>query len=347
MQRDLAEERDLQLVGEALPAPGAEDRHRLPRLRRLEVRHVLDDAEHRDADAAEHHRAAQRVADGDLLRRGHDDRAGDARRLHQRELRVAGARGHVDEEDIELPPRDVAEELRDDLHHDRPAPDRRLVALDEETERDELHAVRLEGLDLLVLHRWGGIHAHHPRDVRPVDVGVHQADAIPGLREGDGEVRGDGRLADASLPRRHGDDATEARVRDGGRRRGRFRRARGLSHHGERPPAGGFRGGRGRSGIGWRGLGGILHVDAHVRDAFDGLQRLPDLTREDGIVLRTEEEGDADFPVARGGDVADLLRLVEGSAGAGIGERGERLGEARLECLGHQYDGKVLAQEFW
>ena len=41
------------------------------------------------------------------------------RRLHERELRVAGARRHVDEEVVELTPRDVAQELRDDLHDDR------------------------------------------------------------------------------------------------------------------------------------------------------------------------------------------------------------------------------------
>ena len=60
--------RRLELVGEALPAAGAEDRERLPGVGRLEVAHVLDDAEHRDVDAPEHLRAAQRVAGGDLLR---------------------------------------------------------------------------------------------------------------------------------------------------------------------------------------------------------------------------------------------------------------------------------------
>ena len=75
------------------------------------------------------------------------------RRLHERELRVAGSRRHVDDEVVELAPRDVAQELRDDLHHDRPAPDRRLVALDQEAEADDLDAVRLERNDLFVDHR--------------------------------------------------------------------------------------------------------------------------------------------------------------------------------------------------
>jgi hypothetical protein len=113
-----------------------------------------------------------------------------------------------------------------------------------------------------------------------------------------------------------------------------------------RPPAG-FGGGRRFSRRRRRRLCRVLHIDPDVGDALHRLERLADLPREHGVVLRAEEEGDADLAIAGGGDVTDLLRLVEGGAGAGIGERGERLGEACLERIGHQYDGKVLAQEFW
>ena len=63
IERDLAEQRQLQLVGQALAAARAEERRRLAAVRALEPAHVLDDAEHRHADALEHLRAAQRVAD--------------------------------------------------------------------------------------------------------------------------------------------------------------------------------------------------------------------------------------------------------------------------------------------
>ena len=61
-ERDLAEQRKLELVGEPLAAARAEDRRRLAAVRALEPAHVLDDAEHRHAHALEHLRAAQRVA---------------------------------------------------------------------------------------------------------------------------------------------------------------------------------------------------------------------------------------------------------------------------------------------
>ena len=51
--------------------------------------------------------------------------------------------------------------------------------------------------------------AQKNRHVRPVDVGIEDAGARAQLREGEREVHGAGRLADAPLPRPHRDDVLD------------------------------------------------------------------------------------------------------------------------------------------
>src|ERR1051326_6257710 len=101
---------------EPVAAAFAEEGHWLPAVDAFEPAHVLDDPEDRDLDPLEHADAAQSVADRDFLWGRDDDRAGERSGLDQRQLRVAGARRHVDDEIIELTPGDVPEKLPDDLH---------------------------------------------------------------------------------------------------------------------------------------------------------------------------------------------------------------------------------------
>ena len=51
--------------------------------------------------------------------------------------------------------------------------------------------------------------AHHDRHAGAVNVGVQQADARTGLRQGEGEVGGHGRFADAALAAGDGDERCE------------------------------------------------------------------------------------------------------------------------------------------
>ncbi len=106
-------------VAEDLAAPAA--------MRAQEIAHVLDDAEHRHVDLLEHVQPLARVDEGDVLRRRDDDRARERHLLRHRQLRVAGARRHVDDHDVELAPVDVAQHLLQCAHHHRPAPDHRRV----------------------------------------------------------------------------------------------------------------------------------------------------------------------------------------------------------------------------
>ena len=54
------------------------------------------------------------------------------------------------------------------------------------------------------------LHAEHDRHVRAVDVAVDHRDAPAGLAQGDGEIDGHGRLADAALAGADGDDVLHA-----------------------------------------------------------------------------------------------------------------------------------------
>ena len=184
-------------------------------MRTLEPAHVLDDSDHGNVDALKHLRAAQCVADGNFLRRRHDDRTLHVRRLDERELRVTCTGRQVDDEEVQLTPRDVAQKLIDDFHHDRTAPNRRLIALDQKAEADELHAMRLERNDLLVHDRRRRVDAHHPRHVRAVHVRIHQPDAPTRLRNRDGKIGRKRGFADSALPARNRDNVTELRIRDG------------------------------------------------------------------------------------------------------------------------------------
>ena len=56
------------------------------------------------------------------------------------------------------------------------------------------------------LHRRHLVHAHHDRDIRPVDIRVQQADLGAGLGQGQGQIDADGALADAPFATGHSDD---------------------------------------------------------------------------------------------------------------------------------------------
>src|SRR5690554_8066175 len=85
--------------------------------------HVLDYAQHRDVDFAEHFDAFFAVQQGDVLGGSDDDGADDRDFLGQGELDVAGAGGHVDDEVVEFVPEGLLEQLHDDAADHGAAPD--------------------------------------------------------------------------------------------------------------------------------------------------------------------------------------------------------------------------------
>src|SRR5439155_17889599 len=86
----LTEQRELQCRGETLATSRTEQCRWLAAMRALEPTHVLDDAQYRHVHALEHLCTAERVTDGHFLWSRYYDRAIHIRRLHQRQLCVAG-----------------------------------------------------------------------------------------------------------------------------------------------------------------------------------------------------------------------------------------------------------------
>lgn len=123
---------------------------------------------------------------------------------------VAGARREVEQEDVEVTPEDVGEELLEGPVEHRSAPHDRLVAGHEHADRDDLHVVRDGRQDHLVDLGRLVLDAQHAGDREAVDVGVDDAHLEALLGEGGREVGGDRGFADAALARRDGIHAGEA-----------------------------------------------------------------------------------------------------------------------------------------
>jgi hypothetical protein len=90
------------ISGEAPPWPKMS--WRPPQSGQRKVAHVLDDAEHRHLDLAEHVQPLAGIDQREILRRRHDHRAGKRHLLRHGQLRVAGARRHVDDQHVEFAP---------------------------------------------------------------------------------------------------------------------------------------------------------------------------------------------------------------------------------------------------
>ena len=156
-------------------------------------------------------------------------------------MHVAGTRRQIHHEIVQLAPVHAEQALLERLVRHRAAPDQRLISGAHVAHRHELHAVGQAGIDPLVLARLGRLaRAHQNGNAGAVDVGVEESHPRPALRERDGEIGRDGRLADAALSASDGDDVPDA-LEDA-----RVRR-RGPAH-----------------------LGG--HVDPHFRDTGDSCQ---------------------------------------------------------------------------
>ena len=175
-------------------------------------RHVLDNSEHRNIHLPEHVEALARVQKRNVLRRGDDDGAGQRHLLSHRQLRVAGARRHVDDQDVQFAPGDVAQHLLKRRLNHGAAPDHRRILGHQKAHGHHLHAVVLERRQGLAVGRVGTAgDSHHARLARAVDIGVQQPDLEALGGEGEGQVGRGRRFADAALAAGHCDDVLHTR----------------------------------------------------------------------------------------------------------------------------------------
>src|SRR5579875_2337059 len=198
-QRDLTQERHAVTCRRPLSAAVAEDVGALPAAWADEVAHVLDDAQDGRLHFLEHRQALDRVGQGDILRRGDDDRAGERNALHQRQLDVTGSGRQVDDEVVELAPLDLVQESSDQLGDERAAPDKRAAGVEQEDDRHQLDAVGFERHDAVLVELRLVRVAHHHWNAGAVDVGIEQTDSGAVLCQRDGDIDGHRRLADAAL----------------------------------------------------------------------------------------------------------------------------------------------------
>ena len=160
----------------------------------------------------EHRDAAPGVDQRQVLRRRDDHRPRQGHVLGHRKLGVAGAWRHVDDQDVEFAPVDLAQKLGQGRHHHRPAPDHRRAFFDEEADRHHLDAIGLERGELVPVGcevGFGG-DPEQSRHRGPEQVRVEHADLEAELREADREIAGDCRLADAAFAGRDSDDVLDA-----------------------------------------------------------------------------------------------------------------------------------------
>ena len=161
---------------------------------------------------AKHLDRARRVEQRNVLRRRHDHTAVERNLLRERQLRVSGAGRQVDDEKILRTPQRVLEKLAHGAHHHRPAPDYRGLLAQKESDRDQLHAIFFDRIEILTARRLRPLvtDVEHHRHRRTVDIGVEQADAEPQSRQRHRNICRDRRFADPALAAANRDDVLGA-----------------------------------------------------------------------------------------------------------------------------------------
>ena len=207
VQRDGTDQRHPKAPGQPLAAARAEEGVGGAVLAG-EVAHVLDHAGHPQVAAPGH----VRRSGGDLLgrhrRRGHDQEFGARQQPGQAHLDVAGARGQVDQQVVEVAPVGVLEELlHGPVEHEAPPHDRLLLVGEEPHGQDPQRARADPALERDHLPGPGldvTLHAQETGHGETPDVGIEHADHVTACGQRDGQVHRDRGLADAALARGDG-----------------------------------------------------------------------------------------------------------------------------------------------
>src|SRR6185369_8829568 len=240
-QRDAAEHRDSETIGDPRGAAVAEQMGFFTAARAHVKAHVFDDTEHRNLRLLKHLYAPLHIRERNVLRRRHDDPGVERDLLRKRHLNVAGAGRQIEHEHVELAPGHVAKKLRERLGQHRASPDQRCAVGNEKAHRDQPDAVP-DGRDESAVGIAGAdafrtaiacsapANAEHRRNARSIDVGVEKTDGQPAGCQSDGQIGRDGRFADPALSagnRDHTSDTWDLRG-PAAHRLGRFAGLRGL-----------------------------------------------------------------------------------------------------------------------
>ena len=180
--------------------------------------HVLDKAQDGNIDfvAGEHGYGFACVGECYLLRGRDDDSAGNSKGLHQCQVYVRCAGGHVDDKVVKVAPVGLFDQLFQGVRGQGAAPQDGRVTVDEKAYREQAHAEGF-GRDNQIAAVGGFVHIYlgvfqseHLGDRWSENIGVKESDTVSFACERYGEVSGDRRLADAAFARGHGDDVAYA-----------------------------------------------------------------------------------------------------------------------------------------
>ena len=211
-QGQLAQQRHAEAFGQRLAAVLAENGLVVAAAAANVHRHVFQHAENGDVDFAEHVHGFARVDQGDVLRGGNHDGAGNGDFLRQGELDIAGAGRQVDEQVVHIVPFALKQQLLQGLAHHGAAPHHGLVGVDQKADRHYLDAFgRAHGDEMFVfLLRFALGHAEHGGLAGAVEVGIENAHARAHVVQRYGEVGGGGGFAHAAFAGGDGDDVFHA-----------------------------------------------------------------------------------------------------------------------------------------
>ena len=184
---------------------------------RREPRHVLHNAQHRHIHmlTQEHAHAFASIGKRHLLWCGHDHGACDGKRLNQRQVYVARAGRHVDDEIVELAPVGIHDELLQGIARHSTAPQHSLVFVDHKTYREHFHAkflgrhnevaaIHFTHIELLIFQ------TQHFRHRGTENIGIEQTNAVTLHGKRHSKVNGHRRLAYPTLARRYANDVFHA-----------------------------------------------------------------------------------------------------------------------------------------
>nr|ACM91076.1 ATPase [uncultured bacterium 34R1] len=220
-QRNLAQQTHIEFLGQVLAAVFPKDVVLLVGVcGRREPRHILHNAQHRHIHmlTQEHAHALAGIGQRHLLWCGHHYGTRDGKRLHQREVNVARARRHINDEVVEFAPVGIVDKLFQGIARHCAAPQHGFILIDHKAYREHLHAIFLSRhnqvaavhfthIELLVFQ------TQHLGHRGAENVGVEQTHAVALHGKRHGQVHRHGRLPYSAFARRNAYDVLHARQR--------------------------------------------------------------------------------------------------------------------------------------
>jgi hypothetical protein len=126
-------------------------------------------------------------------------------------LRIAGAGRQIHEQIIEFAPFHRHEKLLNCFLNHRPAPDHRLIVIQQKTNAHQLYAVAQKRNHLFIdAQGWPLFYPHHQRNARSINIAVQQTDTSAQQRQAACQIHRGRGFADAALAAGHGDNPFDA-----------------------------------------------------------------------------------------------------------------------------------------